>query len=378
MVTADRYEVQILRLSGAERTRYREIQVLEPASHTTQEILSQNEDYEQDEEEEMDNSNKDDVQVVQDAQRNRQNQADKANSYLGGYNQISQHLMGGAGSDPRLGQGMHGKKKLLDSGSIGQAQMLQEATDEDLAFEQTMEGTALASGASELSSSIMLSGQQNQASSGHLMPVNPQSEQAASGADQGLLEAKKEIFQDEANQVHDHSSPTSLQQNSISNPQIALPSLIDQQNAAMGQYQQNKNIISEDEATYKQQIVRDAQAQIAQELGEQGSDEAAVDSNDSPNRRRDKKRRRKMVKKTIQEEYISEKNIEIVVRDNENLNEYTAHVAFPETYLAKLIDWVQKKRYTLTEDALEDHVTLRVDIFTFALKLRKLSEDQEA
>ena len=34
----DRYEVQIRRLTQANRTRYREIQVVEQASHSTQEI----------------------------------------------------------------------------------------------------------------------------------------------------------------------------------------------------------------------------------------------------------------------------------------------------------------------------------------------------
>lgn len=74
---------------------------------------------------------------------------------------------------------------------------------------------------------------------------------------------------------------------------------------------------------------------------------------------------------------MSDKNIEIIVRDTENMNEFTARVSFEEQYLGKLVDWVTKKRYQLIEHAMEDHLTLKVDIFTFVLKLRKVS-DQEA
>lgn len=47
-----------------------------------------------------------------------------------------------------------------------------------------------------------------------------------------------------------------------------------------------------------------------------------------------------MIRKTVQEEYLSDKNIEILVRDTENMNEYVAVVAFKERYLPKLVDWV--------------------------------------
>ena len=47
-----------------------------------------------------------------------------------------------------------------------------------------------------------------------------------------------------------------------------------------------------------------------------------------------------MVRKTIQEEYLRRENIEIVVRDTENMNEYVAVEAFNQEYLPKLDEWV--------------------------------------
>ena len=95
-------------------------------------------------------------------------------------------------------------------------------------------------------------------------------------------------------------------------------------------------------------------------------------------RKRDAKAQRKMITKTVQEEYVSDKNIEIVVRDTENMNEYVARVAFDEQYLAKLVEWVHKSRYSLVESAMEDHITLKVDIFTFSLQLRNVSDEMAA
>lgn len=44
-LNSDRYEVQIRKLSLQDRTRYRAIEVEEPASHTTHEIVSSDEDH---------------------------------------------------------------------------------------------------------------------------------------------------------------------------------------------------------------------------------------------------------------------------------------------------------------------------------------------
>ena len=66
------------------------------------------------------------------------------------------------------------------------------------------------------------------------------------------------------------------------------------------------------------------------------------------------------------------------MRDTENMNQYTAKVAFAEQYLSKLVDWITKKRYQLIEHAMEDHLTLKVDIFTFVLKLEKVSDEEAA
>ena len=85
-----------------------------------------------------------------------------------------------------------------------------------------------------------------------------------------------------------------------------------------------------------------------------------------------------MIEKTVQKEYVSSKNLEVVVRDNENLNEFTTRVVFPDEYVKKLVEWVQKRRYSLVEDALENQVTLRVDIFTFSLKLSKPASEEAA
>ena len=57
------------------------------------------------------------------------------------------------------------------------------------------------------------------------------------------------------------------------------------------------------------------------------------------------------------------------------MNEYVAVVAFQESYLPKLIDWVQKQRFKLIEHAMENHITLKIDIFTFELKLRDINDE---
>ena len=91
-------------------------------------------------------------------------------------------------------------------------------------------------------------------------------------------------------------------------------------------------------------------------------------------RRRDAKAiRKKLVRKQVQEQYICGENVEIIVRDSENMNEYTALVAFNDEYLPKLVEWIEKRRYHLIEHAMEDHVTLKVDIFTFVLKLKSMN-----
>lgn len=60
------------------------------------------------------------------------------------------------------------------------------------------------------------------------------------------------------------------------------------------------------------------------------------------------------------------------------MNVYSTKAAFAEKHLPKLIEWIQKGRYKLIEHAMEDHITLKVDIFTFVLKLRNLSEEETA
>ena len=44
MMSSDRYEVQIRKLGVQDRTRYRAIEVQEPASHTTHEIATSDEE----------------------------------------------------------------------------------------------------------------------------------------------------------------------------------------------------------------------------------------------------------------------------------------------------------------------------------------------
>ena len=58
-----------------------------------------------------------------------------------------------------------------------------------------------------------------------------------------------------------------------------------------------------------------------------------------------------MVTNKISEEYLSSKNIEIIVQDQENLNEYMTKVAFENQLLLKLVKWAEKGRYSVQEHA---------------------------
>ena len=80
--------------------------------------------------------------------------------------------------------------------------------------------------------------------------------------------------------------------------------------------------------------------------------------------------------KVVEEDYVSSRNIEITVRDSENMNEYSSKLAFEQRYLPKLITWAEKRRFTISEHANEDSITLKVDIFTFDLKIRDTSKEQ--
>jgi hypothetical protein len=59
-------------------------------------------------------------------------------------------------------------------------------------------------------------------------------------------------------------------------------------------------------------------------------------------RKRDSKRERKDLG-------LGKVNLEVVVRDEENLREYEGRVWFEEGYMAKLATWVEKHRYKVLE-----------------------------
>jgi len=65
------------------------------------------------------------------------------------------------------------------------------------------------------------------------------------------------------------------------------------------------------------------------------------------------------------------KNLEILVRDKDTLREYEGQVNLDPTYSEKLTEWIQKRRYNLIEQAKEDQMLLKVDIFSFPLTLKK-------
>lgn len=76
------------------------------------------------------------------------------------------------------------------------------------------------------------------------------------------------------------------------------------------------------------------------------------------------------VTKTVEVEYLCDETIEILVKDNHNLNEFSALVPFEKIYLPKLIQWIGKRRFQVVEQAREDTILLRVDMFSFELKLK--------
>jgi len=84
------------------------------------------------------------------------------------------------------------------------------------------------------------------------------------------------------------------------------------------------------------------------------------------------------VRKQVVVEYLSDENIEILVKDNQNLNEFAATVAFDKAYLSKLVHWISKRRFQVVEQAREDTILLRVDIFSFELKLKASGEELAA
>lgn len=92
--------------------------------------------------------------------------------------------------------------------------------------------------------------------------------------------------------------------------------------------------------------------------------------------REQKAAQKKTMTKVIEEDYVSSRNIELTVRDSENMNEYSAKVIFEQRYLPKLIQWAEKRRFTVSEHANEDSITLKVDIFTFDLKIKDSNKEQ--
>ena len=95
-------------------------------------------------------------------------------------------------------------------------------------------------------------------------------------------------------------------------------------------------------------------------------------------RKRERKAERKnLVTNKVTEEYLSSKNIEIIVQDQENLNEYAARVAIENQLLPKLIHWVEKGRFCVQEHANQDSIHLRVEIFSFDLTLRQQSKEDQ-
>ncbi len=49
--------------------------------------------------------------------------------------------------------------------------------------------------------------------------------------------------------------------------------------------------------------------------------------------------------KTVEVEYLCNETIEILVKDTQNLNEFSAVVAFDKAYLPKLVKWIGKRRF---------------------------------
>ena len=106
--------------------------------------------------------------------------------------------------------------------------------------------------------------------------------------------------------------------------------------------------------------------EIREELAENGV----------PRKRDEKASAKKTMTKVIEEDYMSSRNIEITIRDSENMNEYSAKVVFEPRYLPKLLQWAEKRRFTVSEHANEDSITLKVDIFTFDLKSKNTSKEE--
>lgn len=74
---------------------------------------------------------------------------------------------------------------------------------------------------------------------------------------------------------------------------------------------------------------------------------------------------------------IDDRNLQIIVRDRETLREYEASVYLDPTFQPKLVDWIEKRRYHLQEQATEDKMLLKVDIFSFNLALQKNDSPQK-
>jgi len=59
-------------------------------------------------------------------------------------------------------------------------------------------------------------------------------------------------------------------------------------------------------------------------------------------------------------------NLEVLAKNMDNLQEYTSLTWFEPSHIAKLQKWIQKNKFTCTEQ-MQD-VNLKVDIFEFTLK----------
>lgn len=67
-------------------------------------------------------------------------------------------------------------------------------------------------------------------------------------------------------------------------------------------------------------------------------------------------------------------NLEITLHDTLTLNTYSAKVELKQQYIPLLLKWLSKRKFSVVEQALENTVSLRCEMFTFHLVQRLTSE----
>ncbi len=76
---------------------------------------------------------------------------------------------------------------------------------------------------------------------------------------------------------------------------------------------------------------------------------------------------KKYIISEVREESVMAENMEITLQDTFTLNTFCAKVEIKQQYLPLLLKWIGKRKFSVLEQALENTVSLRIEMFNFSL-----------